>query len=104
PVVLSFDVKPESNPPTNIHVLIGRNGVGKTYLLDHMTRALVDKQANPTEVGLFESVAPDFKFVESDNESGLFANLVSVTFSAFDPFDPLPEQKDRMAAIRYSYV
>src|SRR5947209_7489535 len=29
-VTLTFGVEPESEPPTNIHVLIGRNGVGKT--------------------------------------------------------------------------
>ena len=41
---------PESQPPTNIHVLIGRNGVGKTHLLNHMTRALVEAGANVTDV------------------------------------------------------
>ena len=51
PVTLSFVVEPESMPPTNIHVLIGRNGVGKTYLLNNMTRCLVDKNAEPSEVG-----------------------------------------------------
>lgn len=30
-LTLDFDVVPESMPPTNVHVLIGRNGVGKTY-------------------------------------------------------------------------
>ncbi|AJC66936.1 AAA family ATPase [Dickeya zeae] len=28
-----FNVYPDSRPPTNIHVLIGRNGVGKSHLL-----------------------------------------------------------------------
>src|SRR3712207_8894363 len=28
PPVLTFDVRPHSRPPTNVHVLIGRNGVG----------------------------------------------------------------------------
>jgi hypothetical protein len=40
--VLTFVVRPESTPPTNVHVLIGRNGVGKTYLLNNMARAVVD--------------------------------------------------------------
>ena len=30
---LTFKVKPKSNPSTNVHVLIGKNGVGKTTLL-----------------------------------------------------------------------
>lgn len=42
---LSFLVKPESYPPTNIHVLIGRNGAGKTHILQLMTKALVGKRA-----------------------------------------------------------
>ncbi|MBI5611767.1 MAG: AAA family ATPase [Gammaproteobacteria bacterium] len=96
-VTLSFEVVPESNPPTNIQVLIGRNGVGKTYLLNHMTRALVDSEPSPNDAGVFRSM-------DGDPEPGLFANLVSVTFSAFDPFEPLPEQKDRTAGIKYSYV
>ncbi|MCE5268402.1 MAG: AAA family ATPase [Planctomycetaceae bacterium] len=97
PISLSFDVKPESNPPTNIHVLIGRNGVGKTHLLNLMTRALLDGNASARQVGAF---VPD----EADADTGLFANLVSVTFSAFDPFQPLPEQKDRTLGIQYAYI
>ena len=38
-ISLSFEVVPDAEPPTNIHVLIGRNGVGKTTLLYRMTRA-----------------------------------------------------------------
>jgi hypothetical protein len=97
PIALSFDVKPESNPPTNIHVLIGRNGVGKTYLLNLMNRALLEKDASSKTVGGF---APE----ETETPAGLFANLISVTFSAFDPFQPLPEEKDRTAGIQYSYI
>jgi hypothetical protein len=97
PVSLSFNVIPESSPPTNIHVLIGRNGVGKTHLLNLMTRALVEKDASPRQVGAFEAEDPSGKATP-------FANVVSVTFSAFDPFEPLPEQKDKSAEVRYSYV
>lgn len=97
PIELQFEVEPESNPPTNIHVLIGRNGVGKTYLLNLMTRALVEKDASTRQVGEFSSE-------ETEDKSGLFANLVSVTFSAFDPFEPLPEQRDKTAGIQYSYI
>jgi len=32
--VALVEVCPESDPPTNVHVLIGRNGVGKTRMLD----------------------------------------------------------------------
>lgn len=38
---LSFKVVPSSKPPTNMHVLIGRNGVGKTTLLNGMIRSII---------------------------------------------------------------
>src|SRR5690606_19322629 len=41
PIRLEFDVVPHSSPPTNVHVLIGRNGVGKTHTLTRMLHALV---------------------------------------------------------------
>lgn len=97
PIKLTFVVEPESMPPSNIHVLIGRNGVGKTHLLNNMSRSLVDHRSSPEEVGAFEAG-------ESDEGQDLFANLVSVTFSAFDPFDPLPNRRDRSAGLPCAYV
>jgi hypothetical protein len=94
---LSFEVEPESNPPTNIHVLIGRNSVGKTRILNYMIRSLVDEEALPRQYGSFTSQ-------QASNNTELFANLVSVTFSAFDNFEPLREKKDKTVGIKYSYV
>src|ERR1051325_4519712 len=96
PPRLDFSVVPDSQPPTNIHVLIGRNGVGKTYLLSRMTRALVEEGANVERMGQF--------IFESADPGDLFANLVSITFSAFDPFRALPERRDRRKGIKYSYI
>jgi predicted ATPase len=98
PVTLSFTVQPESMPPTNVHVLIGRNGVGKTHLLNLMTRSLVDKNANTAEVGVFTVVGAE------PTGDDIFANLVSVTFSAFDPFQPLPSRRDKSEGMHYSYI
>lgn len=97
--VLSFEVEIESQPPTNIHVLSGRNGVGKTRCLQNMARSLVIKNPSTDELGGFASKG-------SDGEArGLFANLVSITFSAFDPFGPIvAEGGDDDFAINYSYV
>ena len=94
-VSLSFEVEPDSMPPTNIHVLIGRNGVGKTHMLNNMSRALIDKEPDESKVGIFECVTDD---------KSSFANLVSVTFSAFDPFEPLPNRKDRLDGLPCAYV
>lgn len=96
PVTLSFTVEPDSKPPTNVHVIIGRNGVGKTHLLNNMSRALIDPKADPKIVGAFSKPA--------SAEEDLFANLVSVTFSAFDPFEPLPNRQDRSEGLPCAYI
>lgn len=38
--MIHFDVTPNSLPPSNIHVVIGRNGVGKTRLLTSLSSLL----------------------------------------------------------------
>lgn len=97
PLTLSFTVAPESYPPTNVHVLIGRNGVGKTTLLNDMTQAIVDEDADEDEVGAFSAEVDDL-------DERLFTSLVSVTFSAFDPFEPLPTRQNKSEGVRYSYI
>lgn len=50
PLKLRFSVDPDSRPPSNIQVLIGRNGVGKSTLLNRLAKALVkgsDGQVEP---------------------------------------------------------
>jgi len=93
---LSFKVTPSSSPPTNIHVLIGRNGVGKTHILNLMSQALVDPSVTSRKTGSFAALDND--------ESDLFSNLVSVTFSAFDHFEPISLEREVNGRIRYSYV
>ena len=94
-VTLTFGVEPESEPPTNIHVLIGRNGVGKTRLLHLMSRALVEVDPSAT-TGQFNS--------DDEGTESPFANLVSVTFSAFDDFEPLPDSRNKATGLHYSYI
>lgn len=96
-VSLAFSVRPGSEPPTNVHVLIGRNGVGKTHLLNLMTLALVGEDASESSVG-------KFVWSNGDERESIFANLVSVTFSAFDPFEPLPNRQNKATGVQYSYV
>lgn len=95
PLTLHFAVEPESQPPTNIHVLIGRNGVGKTRLLSKMTDAIA-QNGKKRYTGEFTS--------DDEFEDSVFANLVSVTFSAFDDFIPLRERRDEGEGVRYAYV
>ena len=98
---LSFNVKHDSKPPTNIHVLIGRNGVGKTTLLNNMVRAIIQKGENSVDQGTFyvEEI-----FSEEPMPHDFFSAVVSVSFSAFDPFRPLPDRPNRNDGSAYFYV
>jgi len=98
PVELSFKVTPESDPPSNIHVLIGRNGIGKSFMLNAMVRALVMDGADEEEDGRF--------LIEENllEEEGRFSSVISVSFSAFDKFEPLSERMVAKSGIGYAYV
>lgn len=96
-MTLSFEVVPESAPPSNIHVLIGRNGVGKTHLLTNMINSLIEDDADTNKYG-------EFNYDTNDEYDGKFANLISVTFSAFDESEPKPEYRDKTRKIQYSYI
>jgi predicted ATPase len=101
-VELDFRVEASSKPSTNIHVLIGRNGVGKTTLLNNMAGALLEspRPGQPAhsfyEHGIFESLKPLSK--------EYFSSIVSVSFSAFDPFLPPEDRPDRTAGPAYFYI
>lgn len=99
---LSFKVIPGSKPPTNMHVLIGRNGVGKTTLLNGMIRSIVQQ---------FGAESGGGKFVDNEPWTGggvfsseYFSSVVSVSFSAFDPFIPPPDRVNKAEGTCYYYV
>ena len=86
---IDFVVIPDSKPPTNIHAIIGKNGVGKTTLLKKMLYAVYAKEYSE-EFGGFDRMR--------------FSNVVFVSYSAFDipVFDtnlPLDRRK-----IPYAFV
>lgn len=91
-ISLEFAVEPDSLPPSNIHVIIGRNGVGKSTFLDACARALVLDA--PAEAG---------QQPEADTHDQI-SNVVSVSFSAFDVFEPISVPQDRTKGITYHYV
>ena len=97
-IELDFSVKAGSKPSTNIHALIGRNGVGKTTVLNGMIEAI-------TNIG---SSAGQFCDKEGWQSSPIakdyFSSLVSVSFSAFDPFNPPCEQPDPSKGACYFYI
>lgn len=97
-IVLDFEVKPNSNPPTNMHILIGRNAVGKTHMINNMVDFLISSNPSRSRTGYFSTQSDDIS-----NEE-LFANVVSVSFSAFDPGEPLPDRKNKQEGTPYTYV
>ncbi|MCH5521554.1 AAA family ATPase [Pseudomonas syringae] len=97
---LDFNVEPTSKPPTNIHVLIGRNGVGKTTLLNNMIDAAVNNREDANKK--FKTY--DYYSREVSLSNDYFSSLISVSFSAFDPFIPPADRSDRSLGIGYFYI
>ena len=101
-ITVNFAVVPNTKPSSNIHVLIGRNGVGKTTLLNNMVKALLPDPDVVNETGYFSTVSPLGRTDLLDND--YFAGVVSISFSAFDPFTPPNDQPDPNVGMCYYYV
>lgn len=91
---LDFNVKEGSSPSTNIHAIIGRNGVGKTTLLNGMIQSITNPES---EQGFVDC---DGKPISRD----YFSSLVSISFSAFDAYTPPTEQSDPIKGTCYFYI
>ncbi len=102
-IKVEFTVDPATKPSSNIHILIGRNGVGKTTILNNMVNALLPRQSSAEGTGYFTTTP---RFLDDINllEDDYFAGIVSISFSAFDPFIPPPDQSDPSVVPRYYYV
>ncbi|VVP85004.1 hypothetical protein PS918_02687 [Pseudomonas fluorescens] len=99
-VELSFEVESDSKPSTNIHSIIGRNGVGKTTILNGMVQAVTG--GLPEGEGFF--VTNGWAGMQTPISAEYFSSLISVSFSAFDPFEPPPEQPDPSLGTCYYYI
>lgn len=97
-IKVNFDVRVEAKPPTNIHALIGRNGVGKTTVLNGIISAIRDPENNQK----CRLEPRDYRY--SSNDKDYFSSLISVSFSAFDPFTPPIEQSDPAKGTCYFYL
>lgn len=86
---LCFTVRPGSLPPTNIHVIIGGNGVGKTTLLNKILKEYFDQTIS-------------YKMYH-DADLNTLSNLVVVSYS---PFDRLFKDIDveTISQKKYSYI
>ncbi|MEO5712059.1 MAG: ATP-binding protein [Luteolibacter sp.] len=94
---MGFMVDPESPIPTNVHVVIGRNGVGKSYLFHNMAKALLNEASEPEAVGIFRDMT-------EGPSSKSFTGLVYVSFSAFDKNEPFDEKYADTKEISYARV
>ncbi|MQS37321.1 hypothetical protein FFZ77_17325 [Streptomyces katsurahamanus] len=77
PQQFTFEAVPGSEPPTNVHALTGRNGAGKSFVLSRLARAVAAGEPDPDAFGLV---------TEEGRQGRSFANLVMISFSAFDAF------------------
>lgn len=77
PPSLAFRIRPHSHPPTNVHVLIGRNGAGKTTCMQGIGKALLREDPSDALFGMLRSTDALAGSVD-------FSGLVVVAFSAFD--------------------
>lgn len=90
---LTFDVDPDSNPPTNIHVIIGRNGTGKTTLIKNMIHSI---RYQDNIYGSF-----DYNKDGRLSNPAKFSNVLCVAFS---PFDDFSKEDTQDTEIPYSYI
>ncbi|QEY25910.1 AAA family ATPase [Neisseria zalophi] len=86
---LEFNVVPNSMPSSNIHAIIGRNGVGKTTLLNGMIKSFIDK-SDDKEGAFYQKHFGFSKGVKKISDD-YFSYLIAVSFSIFDPFIPNQE-------------
>lgn len=94
PPILTFDVKHSVQPPTNVHVLIGRNGVGKTRLMQGIAHALLGHVLDDNSVGTIAVAEDAFDGLQN------FASLALISFSAFDDFQLELSDNDPVKAVQ----
>lgn len=80
---MEFQVDPNSTPPSNIHVLIGRNGVGKTRLLYNLACKFLKEMSIEVDAKKSTKYSVDDCLVLNNNKTS-FAGIVGVSFSVFD--------------------
>ena len=98
-VDLEFDVEVGAKPCTNLHAIIGRNGVGKTTLINSMIASIMNRNSENT-ANFYDLSRFSKKVISKDYFSGLFL----VSFSAFDTFRPPLEQNDPTKGTCFYYL
>lgn len=86
---IDVDVTPDSNPPSNMHVLIGRNGAGKTRILSGLADEILLDITKDTAVNDSQDAISQVGKVVFPEDTEHFVKLITVVFSAFDHFKPI---------------
>lgn len=102
PAQLTFHVEPESNPPTNIHVVIGRNNVGKTYLIRNMISSIYSIDDGKDHGVLRSTNSSTGRLVNARRQA--FANVLCVSFSPFDDYSEMIERLSKRTAMPFTYI
>lgn len=100
---IDFNVVPNSFPPTNIHVIVGRNSVGKTFLIKNMINSIYE----PDDVKFGRIRSKNEKtgyLVSSSRKYQVFANIVCVSFSPFDDYSDIRELLKLKKKVPFSYI
>jgi len=84
---LTFKVEPNQLPSTNLHAIIGDNGAGKTFILNDIVKFYKHSSNSDGEL---------------DCDPRSFANMIYISFSAFD--DISAETIDHSLIDNFSYV
>ncbi|MFS0873949.1 AAA family ATPase [Paenibacillus xylanilyticus] len=96
---ISFEVNPNSKPPSNIHAIIGRNGVGKTHLLNGMIQSLLNKKMENDDQSGFVFYQDRF-----GERKKIFDNVIYVSFSPFDESEFLQNKQGSKVLPGYTYI
>lgn len=91
---MSFVIEPNSLPRSNIQVIIGKNGVGKTHLLSDMIENIVYQKKQGT--GFFTS--------KNDVVENLFSNVIGISFSVFENNMLNLSLKEENQKIPYTFI
>lgn len=102
PAKLTFHVEPESNPPTNIHVVIGRNNVGKTFLIRNVISSIYSIDDGKDHGMLRSTNSSTGRLVNARRQA--FANVLCVSFSPFDDYSEMIERLSKRTAMPFTYI
>lgn len=93
---MDFNVRHDSFPSSNIHVIIGRNGTGKTSVIRNMINTLINN------VGPFGSFT---NLLEDNMKNSDFKGFANVIFFAYSPFEDFTSfSNDNIYKIDFSYI